>query len=201
MNALKQYWRAYQRLRLPWRRKFFVGEDLEGNTYWEFKDQIAAGRMRRIRKQTRGAHVADVSVSPQWHQWLRHTRDEPPSMREQQYDVQRQVQLKHNAALADARWAAKARYIEKPKEVPRMTFGGNPEVGEGQQTIHGGDAPKTEPDHKEGVRNAVQSPPGAPKEDPWEQERLRQENEKRAAPAQGGQWQPETWMPGTLKRK
>lgn len=35
-------------------------------------------------------------------------------MQEQAADVQRQAQLKINAKLADERWAAKAKYIEKP---------------------------------------------------------------------------------------
>ena len=116
-------------------------------------------------------------------------------------DVTRQINLKQNAALADARWATKARYIEKPKEVERKTFGGNPEVGEGQETIFGGDAPKTEPAEKEGVRNAVASPmeqqTGKEQVDPWEEERKRQQ-EKAKNP--GGGWQPEGWTPPPRKR-
>ena len=117
-------------------------------------------------------------------------------------DVARQLQLKHNATLADQRWAAKARYIEKPKEAPRMTFSGNREVEEGQETIEGGDAPKTEPSHKEGVRNAVASPAEQANaeevKDPWEQERQRQ---KERASNPGGTWQPEAWSPAGARRR
>lgn len=92
-----------------------TGQDLAGNTYWEFKDALKAERYRRIVRYTKRTHLSDAGVSPQWHQWLRHTRPEPPSIQEQSADLTRQAQLKHNAALADARWAAKAQYIEQPK--------------------------------------------------------------------------------------
>ena len=197
-------------LRLPWRKSYIVGQDLAGNTYWEFKNAMKSDHMRRIVKGSRKLHHSDVQISPQWHQWLRHTRREPPTIQEQQMDVTRQTQLKQNARLADERWANKKKYIEKPaapqeeRKVERRTMGGNPEVGEGQETIEGGDAPKTEPAHKEGVRNAVADPVEQAKEsgkaskpDPWEQERQRQ---KQTAANPSGSWQPEAWTPGPRGR-
>lgn len=89
-----------------------------GNTFWEFKDQLNAERLRRTVRYSRKTHYADVQVSPQWHQWLRHTRWEPPTLQEQAADVARQTQLKHNARLADERWAAKGKYIEGAKPAP-----------------------------------------------------------------------------------
>lgn len=86
-----------------------------GNTFWEFKDQLNHERLRRTVKYNRKVHHADVQVSPQWHQWLRQTRWDPPTMQEQAADIARQTQLKHNARLADERWAAKANYIESPQ--------------------------------------------------------------------------------------
>lgn len=173
--------------------------------------------MRRIVKSRRNLPHSDVQISPQWHQWLRQIRPEPPTIQEQRLDLTRQVQLKQNARLADERWAAKARYIEKPKEMPRMTMGGNPEVQEGQETIYGGDAPKTEPAEKEGVRSAVEGTeqlareqeqtqegserrerkPVRVEDDPWEQERQRQ---KQTASNPSGEWQPEAWTPGPRRR-
>ncbi|KPI44903.1 uncharacterized protein AB675_2877 [Cyphellophora attinorum] len=103
------------------------GQDLAGNTFWEMKDALNAERWRRMVRYTKRTHMGDATVSPQWHQWLRHTRDEPPSIHEQAADITRQSQLKHNAALADARWAAKARYIEKPQApTPQIGAGLNP---------------------------------------------------------------------------
>lgn len=46
-----------------------------------------------------------------WHQWLRCTRMDPPTIEEQVADVKRLEQLKVNAALADARWEAKGRIV------------------------------------------------------------------------------------------
>ena len=90
--------------------------DLSGVTFWEFKDPLNPVRPRRIAQQTRRKHYADMQVSPAWHQWLRHTRLDAPSTEEQQADVQRQLQLKQLAQLADERWASKASYLDAPKE-------------------------------------------------------------------------------------
>lgn len=210
MSALRNLWIRWKMLRLPWRKRFLVGQDLVGNTYWEFKDALNSNRMRRMAKGARNLHHSDVQISPQWHQWLRHTRFEPPTIEEQQTDVMRQIQLKQNARLADQRWESKRKYIEKPAapaqqvSAQRMTMGGNPEVGEGQATIEGGDAPKTEPAHKEGVRSAVADPleqaksrksDGRP--DPWEQEKRKQQQ---TAANPGGTWQPESWTPPPRRR-
>ncbi|TLD24425.1 NADH-ubiquinone oxidoreductase assembly factor N7BML [Venturia nashicola] len=51
----------------------------------------------------------------QWIQWLRHTRDAPPSIQEQQMDIVRQAQMKQLAAQADAKWASKAARIDMPQ--------------------------------------------------------------------------------------
>ncbi|KAI5297837.1 hypothetical protein KEM56_004504 [Ascosphaera pollenicola] len=88
--------------------------DLNGNTYWEFKDAINTGRMRRIVKADPKMHHADLSLSPQWLQWLRHTRTEAPTIEEQKADLVRQIQLKHLAKLADAKWKAKQSHVEAP---------------------------------------------------------------------------------------
>jgi NADH dehydrogenase [ubiquinone] 1 alpha subcomplex assembly factor 2 len=79
------------------------------------KDALNSERHRRIVRYARRTQHGDAKVTPQWHQWLRHTRPDPPTLQEQASDITRQAQLKHNAALADARWAAKAKYIEKPQ--------------------------------------------------------------------------------------
>ena len=57
----------------------------------------------------RGTPHDAVAVSPAWHQWLRHTRAEPPTLEEQRADVERQARIKVLAAEADARWEAKPR--------------------------------------------------------------------------------------------
>jgi hypothetical protein len=40
-----------------------AGFDLQGNTFWEFKDTLHAMRNRRIAKYSRKTHYGDVNVS------------------------------------------------------------------------------------------------------------------------------------------
>ena len=131
----------------------------------------------------------------QWHQWLRHTRHDPPSIAEQQLDVQRQSQLKHLAKLADERWAAKPSFLDLPREtsqpgpgtVPRDRGGyeGQTEPG-GKESIGGSedDARKISTDREE------KSTPRKEKENPWKS--------KRGNAGEG--WQPQAWTPGSSKR-
>lgn len=126
----------------------------------------------------------------QWHQWLRHTRFNPPSMLEQKSDVQRQVQLKQLARLADERWAAKPSLLDPPSEPSKYEPATIPRD-------RGGYVGQTEPQEKEGVRNHVasasdtnpsQAPEGAQKKEkinPWKV--------NRGSP--GEEWQPQAWTP------
>lgn len=70
--------------------------------------------MRRIVNYTQSAHLSDVQISPQWHQWLRHTRADPPSLSELTQDLLRQEKLKALAAAADAKWTSKSNLIQNP---------------------------------------------------------------------------------------
>lgn len=92
------------------------GLDLQGNTFWEFRDTLSSHkyRMRRIVQYDSSVHYSEISVSPQWHQWLRHTRSSPPSLAEQAQDLVRQENLKILAAEVDRRWAAKPSFLDAP---------------------------------------------------------------------------------------
>lgn len=92
------------------------GFDLQGNTFWEFKDALHSLRNRRIAKYHRSTHYGDVNVSPGWMQWLRHTRFEPPTLHEQRAELQRQANIKLLAARADERWAAKPSALDAPNK-------------------------------------------------------------------------------------
>jgi NADH dehydrogenase [ubiquinone] 1 alpha subcomplex assembly factor 2 len=70
--------------------------------------------MRRIVLYPSSTHYSEIKISPQWHQWLRHTRSDPPSLTEQSQDLVRQQNLKVLAAEADAKWAAKPSYLDAP---------------------------------------------------------------------------------------
>jgi NADH:ubiquinone oxidoreductase subunit len=55
-----------------WRRGVAVGEDSDGNKYYETRD----GKRRWVIYDG----LAEASrVSPEWHGWLHHTFDEPPN--------------------------------------------------------------------------------------------------------------------------
>ena len=62
-SYLRQLWYKWKTLKLPWRRQFLAGADLTGNTFWEFRDAINAGRWRRIVKYPIRVHHADVKIS------------------------------------------------------------------------------------------------------------------------------------------
>ena len=72
--------------------------------------------MRRIVEYPRSLQYSEVTskITPAWHQWLRHTRDQPPTLTEQSQDLIRQRQLKVLAAEADARWNAKESFLDAP---------------------------------------------------------------------------------------
>lgn len=157
--------------------------------------------------------MADVwcVVIAQWHQWLRHTREEAPSIQEQQYDVSRQAMMKQLAAKADERWKALPSYSDGPalQQAPPATELKDP----------GGYAPQIESEGNEGVTSGVEDAgkvqavsegvaskevdegrfKGATKEKPRE--------EKAAAPWQqpargvpGEDWKPKEWTPGAARR-
>ena len=110
-----------------------------------------------------------------WHQWLRYTREDPPSLAEQQGDVTRQERMKHLAAEADARWEAKPRVMEDAAPSPQLE----------QANASAAQPDSTQPN--EG-KHKKQEP-----EDPWAKARPQGPGEK---------WQPEAWNPtaGASKR-
>lgn len=166
-----------------------AGQDLHGNTYWEFKDTLNPGRWRRMVKANRRIHFADVQVSPQWHQWLRQTRADPPTLQEQAADIQRQALLKHNARLADERWAAKARYIETPNPVNAPLLRGDPAIDRAAA-----ESIQEQPSRPQKTNSAVDAPSTPFKEDSL----LKKPKETGAQP--GANFQPQAWVPGPAKR-
>ncbi|PVH15343.1 uncharacterized protein CXQ87_003181 [Candidozyma duobushaemuli] len=92
---------------IPFRKKFFVGYDLSGNTYWEFTIDGNMGRLRRkLEPFQESIFKVDhfESVPPQWHQWLRRTRHDAPSLQELMDDQMRQQKMKILAQHADQKW-------------------------------------------------------------------------------------------------
>ncbi|RFU79927.1 hypothetical protein TARUN_2271 [Trichoderma arundinaceum] len=183
IGPFAQAWYKWKALRLPWRRRFLIGFDLEGNTFWEFRltrgTKESSERWRRIVSYPRSTHYSQVKVSPQWHQWLRHTRREPPSLEEQRTEVVRQERMKYLAAEADARWEAKPRVMEAPRE----------------QQDPAKKLPLAE-ERPQGDEARASSPQEAKKQadakDPWAKARAQGPGEK---------WQPTAWNPTPAKRR
>jgi NADH dehydrogenase [ubiquinone] 1 alpha subcomplex assembly factor 2 len=176
--------------------------------------------MRRIVKHSKGRHVSysDVKLSPQWHQWLRHTRDEPPTLLEQQAEVQRQERMKQLAAEADERWRSVPSFMDKPRTAAAPQLEEKveesvqqPEPALQSQAAAQSVAPPKVPGLEEGTRTDGISATGgeevarekkqdgfsfkpkkAKKENPWE----------KALPKgnAGENWQPEGWTPGVARR-
>ncbi|KAF4504375.1 hypothetical protein G6O67_008532 [Ophiocordyceps sinensis] len=183
IGPLAQAWHAWKALRLPWRKRFFVGYDLEGNTYWQFRlvtrgppsgspDAHAAATepWRRIVEYPRSMPYSEVKVNPLWHQWLRQMRHQPPSLAEQREDVRRQERVKLLAAQADARWEAKPRVTDSPVDA---LPGGSPHAA----------APPPRP-------------PGLGRGQQWEKPPGKDDSGANAkARGPGESWQPAPWKP------
>ncbi|KAL8303739.1 hypothetical protein RB597_004858 [Gaeumannomyces tritici] len=177
-SPILKAWQNWRGLRLPWRKRFLVGSDLQGNTYWEFRDVRAGpdapgpGRWRRIVQYPRSTHYSEVKVTPQWSQWLRHVREDPPSLEEQRADVARRERIRLLAAEADARWEAKPRVMDDPAShaAAGPTLASQPGGGEARPG---------------GLEPGPEAPGAAKLEDPW----------KRARGGPSEDWQPEAWNP------
>ncbi|XXH05252.1 Superoxide dismutase [Mn], mitochondrial [Hypoxylon texense] len=228
IGPVRQAWYQWKALRLPWRKRFLVGLDLQGNTYWEFRltrgdpELSPDARYRRIVKYPRSTHYSEVKVPPQWHQWLRYQRRRAPSLAEQAEDVARQERVKLLAAEADARWEAKPGYLDPPPPPPPPPPPSSAEAAPG-----GSEKSQPVPPLDTGYRQQQQ-----PQEQEQEQERAAQESSstpderrrqttdaqqqssrfaagkgkddpwKRARPSAPGEtWQPEAWTPPAAKKR
>lgn len=93
-----------------WRRGVPVGADAEGNKYYETRD--------KKRRWVIFNGLTEASrVSPEWHGWLHHTFDEPPStapMAHKSWEIPHQDNLTgSNAAYAPAGSMRQAQPSEK----------------------------------------------------------------------------------------
>ncbi|AOA63052.1 Hypothetical protein PP7435_CHR2-1176 [Komagataella phaffii CBS 7435] len=150
----KQYLYTWQSLRnIPFRKKWFIGYDLSGNTYWEFiVERNSKNYRRKMVPYQRKDFMHDYyeSVPPQWQQWLRFVKQHPPTLTELIADRQRQEAIKELAKNADRRWQLETQKQEDydnwklNKELNRMnvrqTPGGRPPPFSGKST-HSNDDP------------------------------------------------------------
>lgn len=105
---------------IPFRKKFFVGYDLHGNTYWEFTPD---GNMHRLRRKLEpfkeSVFKSDIfeTVPPQWLQWLRKTRKNAPTVQELLDDQIRQQQIKILAEHANQTWLQEKQRLEEENQL------------------------------------------------------------------------------------
>ncbi|XDG01424.1 hypothetical protein ABKA04_001039 [Annulohypoxylon sp. FPYF3050] len=192
IGPIRKAWYQWKSIRFPWRKRYLVGLDLQGNTYWEFRltrgdPSQQDSRFRRIVQYPRSTHYSEIKVSPQWHQWLRYQRREAPTLDEQAQDLVRREQMKVLAAQADARWEAKPSYLDAP---------GAPGKEKGQP-VPPFDTGKNQPQEQAARQASARSEQGKKteqeKDDPW----------KKAARSTGpGEtWQPEAWNPTSTRKR
>ncbi|KAL3479906.1 hypothetical protein BJX99DRAFT_221445 [Aspergillus californicus] len=188
MSPINSLWFKWKSLRLPWRRSFFIGHDLAGNTFWEFKDTLNAGRFRRIVRPKPRTHFSDVQVTPQWHQWLRHVRPKPPSIKEQHEDIQRQERILVLAEIQRKRWETEQAQLDNPgmQQTGPATRTSDPTLGAAASSGMGGSttSPGSQANPPSRGRTA------AAKEDPF----------FRPKDVPGQNFQPESWTPTSSKK-
>ena len=62
------------------RRGVFIGKDALGNSYYEAKDTKDSYDGRKRRYVVYNGYAEASKVSPDWHGWLHHTFEEPPTV-------------------------------------------------------------------------------------------------------------------------
>ncbi|KAI0964925.1 hypothetical protein F4678DRAFT_364957 [Xylaria arbuscula] len=217
-SAIQKVWHTWKSLRLPWRKRFFVGQDPQGNTYYELRqprgDATENTPYRRLVHYPRSTPYSEVKVPPAWHQWLRYQRADAPTMTEQIAELQRQARIKVLAAEADARWEAKGSLLDmpgasttakattpipptatKPAAGPEATTDQPTSPSERTIPDTGGGAQQTETmtERKTSAENTDPNPAQTKTEeadttDPWKRA-------QRGAPGQ--EWQPQAWTPAS----
>ncbi|KAI1325159.1 hypothetical protein F5Y16DRAFT_401620 [Xylariaceae sp. FL0255] len=210
-SIFRKAWLQWKALRLPWRKRFLVGLDLQGNTYWEFR--LARGDQppplsatsnknlsqtqtpfRRLVHYPRSTHYSEVKVPPAWHQWLRYQREFPPTIQEQTAEVQRQERIKVLAAEADARWEAKDSLLDMPtttKQAGRIgPAEAKPEMGGDEQVRKEHEVKEEET--KQDVNASKPESFSKTAEDPWKRA-------SRGGPSET--WQPGAWTPTATKKR
>ena len=197
---VKAYYR-FKAIKLPWRRKFFRGFDLDGNSFYESYNPLTPHKMRRTVKYIKDGHYTDNNVTPQWMQWLRHTRTEAPTESELLQEVHRIQATRQNAFLISQKWdEEKTRLgLLSPDSSAKTT--GQLEAKLTDLESDGETAKQMET--RQTDRASVLSEARV-QEEAIQSERPKQVNEDYlSAPGtkdEKGEWQPEAWNPATAKK-
>ncbi|EAR51609.1 NADH-ubiquinone oxidoreductase [Oceanicola granulosus HTCC2516] len=96
-----------------WRRGTKVGEDAEGNIYYRNADDTK-------RWVIYNGEIEGSRVSPEWHGWLHHTWDEPPTERPLQHKPWEKEHLPNLTGTAQA--YAPAGSLRRPDPIKRTDY-------------------------------------------------------------------------------
>ncbi|EAU89447.2 hypothetical protein CC1G_07673 [Coprinopsis cinerea okayama7 len=164
--------RIFTALRNPRR---YVGRDLEGNKFYE--SPISAGsRPKRTvvyrREEDMWDYIGGTKRLPiQWSAWLSHTRPNPPTIEELEADLQRQIRVKYNASLIEAKDREEAEQrrrlqAEGHAEALRIQQGRGQTEVEGEPPVLASAFEKTETGKAESQNTASSKPQPSKTTDP-----------------------------------
>ena len=194
-NVLVKAYYAFKSFSFPWRRKFFRGFDLEGNSFYESYNPLTPNKLRRTVKYVKDGHYTDNHVTPQWMQWLRHTRPTAPTLDDLVQEANRIQATRQNALLISQKWEQeKARLSLVSPDTSSKTMA---DLDAKLQ------APNEENQARQDVRQQVLTE-AREKEEAVQSQVPKPINED-YMPAPGtknekGEWQPEPWNPASSKK-
>ncbi|WFC98022.1 hypothetical protein MYAM1_000743 [Malassezia yamatoensis] len=104
------------------RARYLVGKDLADNAYYEFPSASGSTdprHTRRVIKWKVSKHQSEYNpkdVPIQWDAWMRHTRQQPPSIQDLVDDLERQRIVLHNARVLQSREEAAQFQMEAERQ-------------------------------------------------------------------------------------
>ncbi|KIK68531.1 hypothetical protein GYMLUDRAFT_35970 [Collybiopsis luxurians FD-317 M1] len=106
MSAKSWLGTIWRRIRHP---SGFVGQDLQGNSYYERANPLNGAGYSRPKRSVKYRRPDDMwnyiggskRLPIQWSAWLAHTRANPPTIQELQVDLLRQQRVQQSAALIE----------------------------------------------------------------------------------------------------
>lgn len=145
-------------------------------------------------KYLKDGHYTDNHVTPQWMQWLRHTRKEAPTLAELQGEVLRIQGTRRNAELVSRKW---------DEERARLKLSDGQDSAKSMEQL---DQQLESIEHKkeEDQVERQEQRQGVIKEARKEEESVQGDREGYIeAPGtrdEKGEWQPEAWNPGASRK-
>lgn len=192
-SFIAKQWYRFKSYKFPWRRHFFRGFDLDGNRFYESYNPLTPKKLRRTVKYMKDGHYTDNNVTPQWMQWLRHTRKEAPTLAELQQEVLRIQGTRRNAELISQRWE---------EERTRLSISDPQDQAKSMEDLDNQLASIKEKKQEDVVKS--QEERQAKIKEARIQEQFAQGDREGYIPAPGtrdgkGEWQPEPWNPAGKK--